>query len=152
MLLYQLPGLAIFFYSFFFFFFFFFFWFLASKINHYQINGLHLFLVSFEWFYLQISNEDKYIFFLSRSRHCDRGLIVVNKFARLDLWPEAFRTGMLEIYEMILQKIEMFEVSFGPTREVVGSTMDSLSEEFWYTTGSDTATQYIVSYTLILFQ
>ena len=38
-------------------------------------------------------------------------------------------------------KIEMSEVSFGPTCEVVGSAKDSLSEEFWYTTGWGTRRQ-----------
>ena len=38
-------------------------------------------------------------------------------------------------------KIEIFEVSFGSTCEVVGSTMDSLSEQFWYTTGWGTRWQ-----------
>ena len=36
--------------------------FLVSVINHYHINGLHLFLFweSFEWFCLQISRDAKY--------------------------------------------------------------------------------------------
>ena len=55
---------------------FFFFEFLVSVINHYHINGLHLFWDSFEWFCLQISSNTKY-FFLFCPRHCDRGLIVV---------------------------------------------------------------------------
>ena len=40
--------------------FFFFFERLVSVINHYHINGLHLFWNSFEWFYLQISSDAKY--------------------------------------------------------------------------------------------
>ena len=64
LLLYQLPGHAIFFY------------FLVSVINHYHINGLHLFSDSFEWFCLQIRSDAKY-FFLLCPRHCDQGLIVV---------------------------------------------------------------------------
>ena len=59
-LLYQLPGHAIFFN------------FLVS-VNHYHINGLHLFWDSFEWFCFQVSCDAKYF----SSRHCDRGLIVV---------------------------------------------------------------------------
>ena len=53
-----------------------FFEFLVSIINHYHINGLHLFRDSFEWFFLQISSDAKY-FFLSCPRLCDQGLIVV---------------------------------------------------------------------------
>ena len=53
-----------------------FFEFLASVINHYYINGLHLFCNSFELFCLQISSDAKY-FFLSSPRHCDQGLTVV---------------------------------------------------------------------------
>ena len=45
-----------------------FFGFLVSVINHYHINGLHLFWDSFEWFYLQINSDTKY-FFLSCLRH-----------------------------------------------------------------------------------
>ena len=59
-LLYQLP----------------FFEFLFSVINHYHINGLHLFWDSFKWFCLQISSDTKYLFF-SCPRHCDQRLIVV---------------------------------------------------------------------------
>ena len=48
LLLYQLPGHAIFFE------------FLVSVINPYHINGLHLFWNSFEWFCLYISRDPKY--------------------------------------------------------------------------------------------
>ena len=34
--------------------------FLVSIINHYHINGLHLFYDTFEWFCLQISSDTKY--------------------------------------------------------------------------------------------
>ena len=37
-----------------------FFQFLLSVINHYHINGLHLFWDSFKWFCLQISSDGKY--------------------------------------------------------------------------------------------
>ena len=62
-------------------FFLFLFYFLVSVINHYHINGLHLFGDSFEWFCLQIKKDAKY-FFLSCPRHCDRGLkvVIVNYF------------------------------------------------------------------------
>ena len=53
-----------------------FFEFLVSVINHYHINGLHLFWDSFQWFCLQISSDAKY-FFLSCPRHCNQGLIVI---------------------------------------------------------------------------
>ena len=61
---YQLPGHAIFFD------------FLVSVINHYHINGLHVFWDNFEWFYLQLSSDAKYCF-LFCPRHCDQRLIVV---------------------------------------------------------------------------
>ena len=35
--------------------------FLVSVINHYQINGMHLFWDSFEWFFLQVNSDEKYI-------------------------------------------------------------------------------------------
>ena len=46
-----------------------FFEFLVSVIDHYHINGLHLFWDSFEWFCLQKSNDAKYLFlfFLSNA-------------------------------------------------------------------------------------
>ena len=47
-----------------------FFEFLVSVINHYHINGLHLFWDSFEWLVTQN-------IFPSCPRHCDRGLIVI---------------------------------------------------------------------------
>ena len=50
--------------------------FLVSVINHYHINGLHLFWDIFKWFCLQISSDTKY-FFLSCPRYCDWRLIVV---------------------------------------------------------------------------
>ena len=50
----------------------FFFKFLVLVINHYHINGLHLFWDSFEWFCLQKSNDAKYFYLLP-----NRGLIVV---------------------------------------------------------------------------
>ena len=50
--------------------------FLLSVINHYDINGLHIFWDSFEWFCLQISSDANY-FFLPCPRHYDRGLIDV---------------------------------------------------------------------------
>ena len=56
-----------------------FFEFLVSVINHYHINGLHLFWDSFEWFCFQISSNAKY-FFLYCPRHCDRGLIFVKVY------------------------------------------------------------------------
>ena len=49
--------------------------FLVSVVNHYHINGLHLFWDSFEWFCLQINRRK--IFFCYCPRHCDQGLIVV---------------------------------------------------------------------------
>ena len=64
LVLYQLPGHAIFFK------------FLFTVINHYHINELHLFWGSLECFCLLISSDAKY-FFVSCPRHCDRGLIVV---------------------------------------------------------------------------
>ena len=39
-----------------------FFKFLISVINHYHINGLHLFWDSFEWFCFQISSDAQYFF------------------------------------------------------------------------------------------
>ena len=36
-------------------------------INHYHINGLHLFWDSFEWFSLQINCDAKYFFLLSKA-------------------------------------------------------------------------------------
>ena len=53
--------------------------FLVSVINHYHINGLHLFWDSFEWFSFQISSDTKY-FSSPCSWHCDRGLIVVTVY------------------------------------------------------------------------
>ena len=53
-----------------------FFEFLVSVINHYHINGLYLFWVSFEWFCLKIRSDTKY-FPLSCLRDCDQELIVV---------------------------------------------------------------------------
>ena len=50
--------------------------FLESVINHYIIDGLHLFWDSFEW-YFSPNKLWRKIFFLSCSRHCDWGLIVV---------------------------------------------------------------------------
>ena len=44
-----------------------FFEFLVSVINHYHINGLHLFWDSFEWFCLQISWDAKYFPLLSEA-------------------------------------------------------------------------------------
>ena len=41
-----------------------FFEFLVSAINHYHINGLHVFWISFEWFCLQINTDTKYCSFL----------------------------------------------------------------------------------------
>ena len=38
--------------------------------------------------------------------------------------------SLIPLLHYFLQKLKCFEVSFGPTYEVVGSTMDSLSEEF----------------------
>ena len=52
-----------------------FFEFLVSVINHYHINGWHVFGDSLEWLCRQISSEVKY-FFLSCSRHCNQGFIV----------------------------------------------------------------------------
>ena len=48
--------------------------FLVSVINHYHINGLHLFWNSFEWFCLQISHHHHHVtlsarIFLTLSRH-----------------------------------------------------------------------------------
>ena len=37
-----------------------FFVFLVSVIDHYPINGLHLYWNSFDWFFLQISSDAKY--------------------------------------------------------------------------------------------
>ena len=56
-----------------------FFEFLVIVLNHYHINGLHLFWDSFEWFCLQINSDAKY-FFLSCPRYYRikyQGLIVV---------------------------------------------------------------------------
>ena len=53
--------------------------FLVSVINHYHINGLHLFWHSFEWFCLYINRDTKY-FFLSCRRHFDRGFVVVKVY------------------------------------------------------------------------
>ena len=64
---YQLPGYAIFC------------WFFVSVINRYHINGLHLFWGSFEWFYLQIISDAKYLF-LSCRRRGDQGLIVITVY------------------------------------------------------------------------
>ena len=50
LLLYQLPGHAIFFELVF------------SVIDYFNINGLHIFWESFEWFCLQICRGTKYIF------------------------------------------------------------------------------------------
>ena len=58
------------------------FWFLVSLINHYHINGLHLFWDSFEWFCLQISNDTKYFSSLVQ-RYRDRGLVIAIAY----YWP-----------------------------------------------------------------
>ena len=72
LLLYQLAGHAIFFK------------FLVTAINHYHINGLHLFWDSFEWFCLQISKWRKIFFFSGLRRKIfffsDRGLIVIIEY------------------------------------------------------------------------
>ena len=73
LLLCQLPGYAIFFEP------------LVSVINHYHINGLHLFWDNFEWFCLQINSDTKY-FFLSCPRHCDQGLLVVSRVYYFQIW------------------------------------------------------------------
>ena len=51
-----------------------FFEFLVSVINHYDINGLNLFLDSFGDFVSK--NVETQNIFLSCPRHCDRGFIV----------------------------------------------------------------------------
>ena len=42
--------------------------FLVSAINHYHINGLHLFSDNFEWFCLQTSSDAKYFLLSCASR------------------------------------------------------------------------------------
>ena len=67
--------------------------FLVSVINHYHMNGLHLFWDSFEWFYLQISSDTKY-FFLSYSRNYDQGLIVITVYY-FQIWNKKKNTTLL---------------------------------------------------------
>ena len=70
-----------------------FFEFLVSVINHYHINGLHLFWNSFEWFCLQISSDAKY-FFLPCPRYCNWELIVVIVYY-FQIWNKKKNTALL---------------------------------------------------------
>ena len=75
--------------------------FLVSVINHYHINGLHLFWHSFEWFCLEISSDAKY-FFLFCPRHCDRGLIIV--IAYYQIWNKKKNT-LLSVEFLVVTRV-----------------------------------------------